>query len=84
MGGNPEGDGGHEKPGEKGGNGRGPRIPDWGNGERAKVGVSGGGYWNPGESSGKGDFGESRLKNAVGDGGGSGSPDGGVGGRGLG
>ena len=56
MGKKPEGDGGNQSPGEGGGRGPGPgpatHISDWPNGDRAKLGVSGGGYWNPGDSSG--------------------------------
>lgn len=55
MGKNPEGDCGNKNPrGDGGGCGPdprpAPRIPDWANGENAKLGL--GGYRNPGESSG--------------------------------
>lgn len=39
-------------PGEGGGWGPGPKIPDPAMGENEKLGVSGGGNWYPGESSG--------------------------------
>jgi hypothetical protein len=50
----PDGDCGNQSPGDGGGMvGPGPRMPDPGSGDSAgKLGVSGGGCWNPGESSG--------------------------------
>lgn len=72
MGQNPDGDGGNKSPGDGGGSGRdpgsGPKIPG-DNGEKEKLGVHGGGYWNPGDSSGYGDLGDNRFKNELGDGG---------------
>lgn len=67
MGNNPEGLEGKSRPGEGGAKGAGPRIPG-DCAEKAKLGVNGGGNWNPGESSGYGDLGDSKFRKPLGDG----------------
>lgn len=70
MGKSPEGDGGNKSPGDWGSSrwdpGPGPKIPG-DSGENEKLGVRGGGYWNPGDNSGYDDLGDSRFKKAHGD-----------------
>ena len=51
MGKKPEGDKGNS-PGESGGCGPGPKIPDCANGEKGKLGEKGDGNWKPGDNSG--------------------------------
>jgi hypothetical protein len=67
----PDGDCRNQSPGDGGGMGPCPKMPDPGSGDNAaKLGVSGCGCWNPGESSGYGDLGvgESRLRKPLGEG----------------
>jgi len=52
MGKKPEGDNGNTRPGEGGGCGPGPKIPDCPMDENGKFGVSGDGNWMPGDKRG--------------------------------